>query len=63
MTITYMTQMTADLPGGLREHGASRHAGRDAPLPGTTQTPTASRNMARDNLRWASRASALVSGH
>ena len=44
---------TDDVPGWLREHGASRHAGRDALLPGTTQTPTASRNMARDNHRWA----------
>ena len=50
---TKMIQMTTEIPGGLREHGASRHAGRDALLPGTTQKTTASRNMARDNLRWA----------
>ena len=45
-------QMMAALPGGLREHGASRHAGRDA-LSLEYPKHTASRNMARDNLRWA----------
>ena len=59
---TKKSQMSAALPGGLREHGASQHAGRDALSPEYPKH-TASRNMARDNLRWALRASALASGH